>query len=505
MSEEYTLVRDIVSNHNERMLNIKKYYPYFKLSEISFSQYKDGKFEILDMGYILMAVLRFFIEENNFHEKTVSYDEYAMFLHEIFVRDFELNIDKTEEKELASYIFEKLKNDGKPFSYEYFDPIEKKKKTIRTKLIDNKIVDDSVVYFLTADAITFYLDTKEIKDESNITIAQVLLSKMISTKNFKGGTEVIVRINNEVSRLISRKNEILSVMAYDVFAGTKMYEDFMENTVKWFDDEQKLFKKNKELVDKALKNCESDEKYYSAMEDIYQLERELSRAMNKHSELLAACMALQAKTDELVINAKLNRLRPTFDFRKMLSEMVKDGDTTKLQMVVTPLLKLGVKKSFSFTVIDNLLNMKADDEEKAEKIKEGEYVKDFKFPDEIEDKRINDNYEVFIDILFDMLMELENFTLKQYIAEIDLRLSGKASTNADFYSFLVHLCQKKEYEIDKTLEKPDTFLEEIICSIFEKRKDYKKYTYLAFDLEFMDEPIEILENEILNITIVKRW
>ena len=69
MSQEYTLVRDIVSGHNERMHNIKKYYPFFRLSEISFAQYKDGKYEILDMGYILMAVLRFFIEENNFNEK----------------------------------------------------------------------------------------------------------------------------------------------------------------------------------------------------------------------------------------------------------------------------------------------------------------------------------------------------------------------------------------------------------------------------------------------------
>ena len=98
MSEEYTLVRDIVCGHNERMLNIKKYYPFFKLSEISFNTYKEGKYDILDMGYIMMAVLRFFIEENNFHEKPVSYNEYADFMHEILVRDFELEIDKEEEK-----------------------------------------------------------------------------------------------------------------------------------------------------------------------------------------------------------------------------------------------------------------------------------------------------------------------------------------------------------------------------------------------------------------------
>ena len=125
MSEEYTLVRDIVYDHNERMLNIRKYYPFFKLADISLSQYKEGKFAVLDMGYIVMAVLRFFIEENNFREKMVTYNEYMTFMQDVLKRDFELVIEEDEEKELIAYIFDKLKNDGKPFSYEYFDPVSK--------------------------------------------------------------------------------------------------------------------------------------------------------------------------------------------------------------------------------------------------------------------------------------------------------------------------------------------------------------------------------------------
>jgi len=50
MSEEYILTRDIIFDHSERMLNIRKYYPYFRLSEMSFKQYKDGEYESLDMG-----------------------------------------------------------------------------------------------------------------------------------------------------------------------------------------------------------------------------------------------------------------------------------------------------------------------------------------------------------------------------------------------------------------------------------------------------------------------
>ena len=70
-----SMIGEIITDHRERMLNLKKYYPFFRLMDASFDQYKDGKYCALDMGYILMAVLRFFIEENNFKEMDMTYNE----------------------------------------------------------------------------------------------------------------------------------------------------------------------------------------------------------------------------------------------------------------------------------------------------------------------------------------------------------------------------------------------------------------------------------------------
>lgn len=504
MSEEYTLVRDIVYDHNERMLNIKKYYPFFKLADTSFNQYKEGKYAILDMGYIMMAVLRFFIEENNFREKMVTYNEYYAFMQDVLQRDFELKIDSEEEKELISYIFDKLKNDGKPFSYEYFNPATKKKNTVRTKIIDNKIADDNVVYYITSDAIEFYLDTKEIKDESNITINQVLLSKMISTRNFKGGTEVVSRINNEVSRLISRKNEILNILSYDVFEGIKAYESFINTTVKWFEEEQNLFEKNKNLIEQALRTNENDNKFFEAMEDIYHLEAELNRAMNKHSELLSACTMLQAKADEMVSKAKFNRLRSTLDFRKILSDMIDRDNVKNLDLFIKPLLKINVKKTFSFTLLDNMLNIKTDDIEDGEKVDNKVYNENFKYDDEIEEERIDINYRIFIKILFDMLIEKEKFDLKEYNDKLKEVLGKSSLKNVDYYSYLVHLCQKKVYDMTEIAKKPDTFLEGFMQEMLGDETELvnnKKYSYISFEIIFSEceEILEIAENQIANI------
>lgn len=257
MAQKYIMIHDIMSEHEDRMLNLKKYYPFFVLCETTFSQYKDGKYSDLDMGYITMATLRFFINENNFHESEITYEQYEGFLAEILRREFALSVDEAEEKELIGYIFDKIKNDGKAFTFSYFDPEGKKKKTARVKLIDSRIVDGTVLYHVTTDGIEFYLDTKEIKDESNISVQQLLLEKMIQSENFAGGIEVIKRINNEVGRLALQKKEVLDLLSYDVFAGAKASEEYMSTVAKWFDEESKLFEKNRALIDKAYKKANS--------------------------------------------------------------------------------------------------------------------------------------------------------------------------------------------------------------------------------------------------------
>lgn len=489
MSDGYVLTRDIIYDHNERMLNIKKYYPFFRLSDISFHQYKDGIYENLDMGYILMAVLRFFIEQNNFNEELVTYEQYMDFASQLLRRDFDLSISEDDEKELIGFIFDKIRNDGKPFVYEYFNPVNKKKQIVRIRLINSKIIDENVRYFITSDAIEFYLDTKEIRDESNITTDQLLLGKLISSKNFKGGTEVVRRINNEVARLIMKKNEVLNILSYDVFQGAKAYEEFTTTGIRWFEEEHKLFKKNKELIEQALRQGESEHKFYSAMNEIYQLEAELNKAITKHSRLLSECMDLQIKADDIISRAKYGKLRTSFDFREYLKQMMQIDKADILPHIMLPLLGLNIKKRFSIANIDNMLTYKAENTERGEKITEAA-TENYVYEDEVEEQRINDNYDIFIDDLFGYINDKKEITLNQWLTNLKCKCGDGIIKNGDLYSFLVHLCQKKEYCIEDVISKPDTFLEEIIKNHCMKDN---KFTGLTFTIENGVEEIN-LEN-----------
>lgn len=494
MAQELVFINDIISEHRDRMVNLKKYYPFFRLCDNTFSQFKEGKYDELDMGYLTMAVLRFFIEENNFREKDVLYKEYHDFMVECLKRDFAVEYTQDEYDEIAQYIFDKIKNDGHPFVFEYYNPEDKKKRVSRMKLIESAVKDDNVWYSITSDAIEFYLETKEIKEQSKISVQQLLLEKLIKAKNFKGGTEVIARINNEVSRLKYRKNEVVSLLAIDVFSGTEAYEDFVVNGMRWFEEEEKLFVKNMELIEATLERAEQEteknEAYYRTLNDIYQLATQLKIAMNKHSQLLTACTELSVKADEIIRKSKIRKLRNGFDFRNILARMIKRDDVNVLSMMINPLFDLNIQKSFNVIAIDDMLTYRPERAEVVEKVVEEE-EKEIIFPDEIEEKRMNHNFVIFMQELLYRLMKQESFSLREFTDYLAEKYSEKIYKNSDYYAFLVHLCQKKEYRFDKKI-KQETFLDGIIEEMMTE-DNQEKFGDVAFRLVMGgDETLEDL-------------
>lgn len=483
------MLNDIITDHRERMLNLKKYYPFFKLIDVSFSQFKEGRYEMLDMGYIVMGILRFFIEENNFKEKDVTYPEYLEFITELIRRDFGLRLSSEEYKEIADYIFDKIKNEGRPFHFEYFDPVEKKKRISRMKIIESTIRDNTVWYSISSDAIEFYLDTKEIKDESRISVQQLLLEKMIQAQNFKGGTEVVARINEEVARLQRKKNEVMETLAKDVFAGIDAYEEFVNTGMCWFEEEEKLFQKNKELIEAALAKMETvnstSESYYRTMNEIYELENQLKVAMSRHGELLKACTDMQKMTDEAVRRAKLGRLRNHIDFGAFLTDMVKKDDAGILVELLSPLFLPHAKKRISLLSLDDALTVKPEKQEQAEKVSEKQQ-QEIVFEDELEEQRIQENYTFLMKNLLAAFRQKDHFTMSQFSDAMCKMYSPEILKNADYYSFFVHLCQKQQYTIGAKAEK-ESFLDSILSEMF---AEYDNMTFCI-------EPIEKRGEEAL--------
>ena len=469
-NEIYDYMKEIKSEHNERMQNLKRYYPFFKIREISLDLFKEGKYNFIDMGYIVIATLRLFIEENNFNDIGVSFEKLSDFITEILKRDYDLFLDEKENSLLVNYIFDKIINDGKPFSYNYFDPAQRKQMSSRIKLIESKIEDNTIFYYITSEGIEFYLDTKEIKDESKISIQQILLSKMIESKNFKGGIEVVKRINNEVSKLMLRKNEILNILSYNVAQGIKASQELFTSSMKWFDEEQGLFEKNKKLIELALVRIEENEShdmqedFLKNREYIYNLETEIKRAISKHSALLNSSTDLKIQSDEIIKRVTLNKLRMSFDFKTAFDKALLLDNTDLLSYLMNPLLKIKFSKTFNLKNTDELLTYRPNNEEDIEEVmvvEETEYIS----PDDIEDERIAENFIIFMNLLMKFILEKGQFTLRDFNLYLAGKFKGDILKNGDYYSFILHIAQKSYYDISKLKEDEKTIFDKIIIDI----------------------------------------
>lgn len=498
MALKHVMINEIIAEHGARMQNLKKYYPFFVLNETTFSQYKEGRYADLDMGYITLASLRFFINENNFHERDITYEEYEAFLLELLTRDFALDESPEEQKQLALYIFDKLKNDGKAFSFRFYDPEEHKTKIARVRLIESRIEQGQVLYTITPEAIEFYLDTKEIKDESRINVSQLLLEKMIASNNFKGGIDVVKRINQQVIALLEQKEQVVKLLGLDVFEGVKAYEAFMETTAKWFSEEQKLFAKNKALVDQAIAKAQYEQEAgegsaslnQRSLAEISQLETQLKQTIYNHSRLIAQTTQLSQLSDQIIGRAKLRKLRPVFDFRQTLSRLMEEDNPQWMESIVAPLLVPHVEKSFSIRSIDNILTLRTDETQEVEKVEKRILDTDFRYEDEILDDKISRNFATLFYELCDQIRKWKTVSLKEYNGILEIKFGEEVFANRDLYAFLTHLAGKRRYDVDAMLEKQETMLEEaVVRGLTEEQKGH--IAHLVFELECMQEEVQI--------------
>ena len=523
MATEHILIDDILKNQTERMLYLKKYYPFFVLQETTLSQYKEGKYQDLDMGYITMALLRFLIQENHFNGRTVSYPEVEKFLCTVLRRDFELSVSREEETELVRFLFDKIRNDGRPFVFPFYDPESHTKQQGYVRLVESAVKDGDVVYSITSDGIEFYLSTKEVRDESTITTEQLLLEKMIRTENFRGGIDVVRRINLEVARLRKEREETVRLLQADLHEGVRACESYMAQISAWFDEERESFRKNKALVDKAVArmtsggikqdsassegsgNAVSGRK--NSFRDITLLETELKKTIESHRLLMEEAASLSRMADEMVERGKARQLRPAFDFL-MTMRLLQEKDAPELMgMVLSPFFLPRRRKSLAVQSIDKLVNEAREEEDLTEKREKEAPDLAFEYEDEILSRMIGQNFVMLFRELLDRLERWNTVTLPEFNAILEIKFGKEIYRNKDYYAFLVHLAKKESYVMKESFEEPETFLELYASRSFteeEKQRFSGKTLTLQYgtgDVELANENGEKL-GTVQNMTFV---
>ncbi len=246
---------------------------------------------------------------------------------------------------------------------------------------------------------------------------------------------------------MQRKKEILNILSYDVFEGTRATDELFNTSMKWFDEEQGLFDKNKKLIEIALRRIEEtdsniqEEDFLKNRENIYNLETEIKRAISKHSELLNSSTDLKIKSDEIIKKVTLNKLKMSFDFKTVYEKTLALDNAELLAYIMNPLLKIKFQKTFNLKNMDDLLTYRSNNEE------EGEQViavpeKEFESLDDVEDQRIAHNFIIFMNLLMKCLLKQGQFTLREFNEYLELKLNKDIFKNGDYYSFVLQIAQK---------------------------------------------------------------
>ena len=53
-TESHILIHDIIDEHEERMVNLKKFYPFFKLCDYSLSSFREGRYEPVSYTHLFL-------------------------------------------------------------------------------------------------------------------------------------------------------------------------------------------------------------------------------------------------------------------------------------------------------------------------------------------------------------------------------------------------------------------------------------------------------------------
>lgn len=168
---------------------------------------------------------------------------------------------------------------------------------------------------------------------------------------------------------------------------------------------------------------------------------------------------------------------------------MKKDDITLLGMLVRPIMGLNTQKTLGIKRIEDLITYKPGRDDKAELITDT-VPENIVYDDELEDERIRANYSALIKVLLSLLKRRNCIDLRTF-NECAARIFGEELfENGDYYSFIVHLCQKKEYSFEADRQKPETFLDEIFhdCA---QTPEYASCLGTHFTITPADPPDEI--------------
>ena len=482
MNENYIKTLDITQNEMQsRLKALIKYYPFFKITN---SKYNNEEYKNINTSEVCMALISFLFYEGKLKGQKI---------HFLNIQDFlQMFIEKSYNKKLHGDTLYNFTNDtidivqnieGRGFDIS-FPKFLKGKQNIKY-IISSSTDSGKKIYELTPAAIDFFLETKELGEESKISISLLILKKLVEHNEYESALLSLTNVNAEVIKQISRVDEVERSLIYGGKLGYNIFLEYRNLADRHQKEEEELFIETMKQIRTlregyASKVSKSDlgKKEQSALRCLDEMDKELNKTVELHQRLLGKIVILSKKANEILKKKKVNLIRPTFDFNTYLDKLSQIGSAKPLEYLVMPLFPLNIKRSFSLEKINEMVDFEfinPYDDNLNDKTKDT-FINTDEFNTSIRE-RVLDNYCLLINYFYDILINKQSFTIGEIIEKASESTKDKIFKNPDFIGLIMDFLRCNDKEIlthEKRNDDGHSSLEEALHKVQEDRiEDYK--------------------------------
>lgn len=438
---------DSISGFSERMRSIYIFSPILELSR----KQKHSEYNLESLGF---AILLFILEHMLHSTHDCTRETIAQFLKELILHSYQKSLTMEESLELARYLIAILRNDGIPFSYDYFDLEKAETANTKFSLLDYEsedgyhIKDKMVRLKLTTEGLDFLFKTREIYQELKISITQLYLKQQIAKGVFDGALRTVQELKLQVRDLKAEIDRMQEKIRCDVQKISKEgeYKKLVDRINRQLERERDVFLDIQKLIETTLQAHVRDlttKREEQIIEKINNIKKELQKVVVEHDLLLAQKMDLGNLLIQSIDSSIIYAFRVKMNFdREILKPFVSGGGKPEfLKTLLTPLFFTRTPKMFNINKIfsaQDLISKKSRKED------------DFKIDPQVE----------------------EEYILQELAKEKKLRLQEEEEMFDYLSKILYHISHNNSIELKTILEKIKNHSEENYLSIINKKHFY---------------------------------
>lgn len=434
---------------NERFEHLSNYFPFFRIYRFAAKESIE-----YDAAYLAIEILSLLIRKGKLMGKSVMFDEIEEHVG-LVLRDIHPDL-VLDPKEITLEILKLLETDrnGESYCFRHVNPLKGKAKEKYVYLIEYNV--KSKGYDISDAGLSFMLSTKELPEESKISVSLLMFNQQIKNGSFITALNTVRELNLNVIRKKEMKQHLLDKMMYNASEISDDFTIYTQDIFNQLQQEKELFDQVRITLmeftegqyDQSNSRIHIKEKDFIVLK---QISDELKNGYDLHSSLLKDYTDLPQEYEK-ICQIKINSLfDKKWHFKEVLENNVKNNRPNDAHIIsMNPMLMPDVPKSFSLFKAFEPQDIRFKKENITETRQEEDWSGVIISGDQY-DANLVDNFKIYAYALLNCInIDPDQTTLETFIEMVDTSYDHETIRNIDLIPFLVSL-NNHEHEEDEEI------------------------------------------------------